>query len=83
MINTDAYFTELIYYIHHNPQKHGFVEDFRAYPHSSYHSHLSKSMTRLRRDEVWNWFGNRDEFVKFHIENPSSANLDKFIIEFD
>ncbi len=40
-------------------------------------------MTRLRRDEVWNWFGNRDEFVKFHIENPSSANLDKFIIEFD
>ncbi len=83
LIDTDTYFTELIYYIHHNPQKHGFVEDFRAYPHSSYHSHLSKAMTRLRRDEVWNWFGNRDEFVKFHIGNPSSANLDKFIIEFD
>lgn len=83
LIDSDAYFTELIYYIHHNPEKHGFVEDFRAYPHSSYHSHLSKAMTRLRRDEVWNWFGNRDEFVKFHIGNPSSANLDKFIIEFD
>jgi putative transposase len=88
LIDSDAYFTELIYYIHHNPngatfRKHGFVKDFRAYPHSSYHSHLSKAMTRLRRDEVWDWFGNRDEFEKFHIGNPGLDNLDKFIIEFD
>ena len=83
LVDSDAYFTELIYYIHHNPQKHGFVKDFRAYPHSSYHSHLSKAMTRLRREEVWDWFGNKDEFEKFHIGNPGLNNLDKFIIEFD
>jgi putative transposase len=83
LVDSDAYFTELIYYIHFNPQRHGFVKDFRAYPHSSYHSHLSKAMTRLRRDEVWDWFGNRDEFEKFHIGNPGLDNLDKFIIEFD
>jgi hypothetical protein len=83
LVDTDAYFTELIYYIHHNPQKHGFVKDFRAYPHSSYHSHLSKAMTRLKRNEVWDWFGNRNEFEKFHIGNPGLDNLDKFIIEFD
>ena len=83
LIDSDAYFTELIYYIHHNPQKHGFVKDFRAYPHSSYHSHLSQAMTRLRREEVWDWFGNRDEFEKFHIGNLGLNNLDKFIIEFD
>jgi putative transposase len=83
LINSDAYFTELIYYIHFNPQKHGFVKDFRAYPHSSYHSHLSQALTRLRRNEVWDWFGNRDEFEKFHIGNPGLDNLDKFIIEFD
>ena len=83
LVDSDAYFTELIYYIHHNPQKHGFVKDFRAYPQSSYHSHLSKAMTRLRREEVWDWFGNKDEFEKFHIGNPGLNNLDKFIIEFD
>jgi putative transposase len=83
LVDTDAYFTELIYYIHYNPQKHGFVKDFRAYPHSSYHSHLSKALTRLRREEVWDWFGNREEFEKFHIGNPGLDNLDKFIIEFD
>lgn len=83
LVNSDTYFTELIYYIHHNPQKHGFVKDFRAYPHSSYHSHLSKAMTRLKRDEVWDWFGNKAEFEKFHIGNPALDSLDKFIIEFD
>jgi putative transposase len=83
LVDSDAYFTELIYYIHFNSQKHGFVKDFRAYPHSSYHSHLSQAMTRLKREEVWNWFGNRGEFEKFHIGNPSLDNLDKFIIEFD
>lgn len=83
LVDSDAYFTELIYYIHHNSQKHGFVKDFRTYPHSSYHSHLSKAMTRLRREEVWAWFGNRDEFEKFHIGNPGLDNLDKFMIEFD
>jgi len=83
LVDSDSYFTELIYYIHHNPQKHGFVKDFRAYPHSSYHSHLSKAMTRLRREEVWDWFGNSNGFERFHIGNPSLDNLDKFIIEFD
>ena len=83
LVDSDAYFTELIYYIHFNPQKHGFVKDFRAYPHSSYHSHLSSAMTRLRRGEVWDWFGNRNEFERFHIGNPNLGNLDKFIIEFD
>ena len=83
LVNSDAYFTELIYYIHYNPQRHGFVKDFRAYPHSSYHSHLSSAMTRLRRGEVWDWFGNRNEFERFHIGNPDLGNLNKFIIEFD
>jgi putative transposase len=83
LVDSDSYFTELIYYIHHNPQKHGFVKNFRAYPHSSYHAHLSNAMTRLRREEVWDWFGNKNEFEKFHIGSPALSNLDKFIIEFD
>jgi putative transposase len=83
MVDTDAYFTELIYYIHHNPEKHGFVTDFRDYPHSSYHSHLSMASTKLKRDEVINWFGNKNEFRKFHEGNQELINLMKFIIELD
>jgi putative transposase len=83
LVDNDAYFTELIYYIHHNAQKHGFVKDFRDYPHSSYHSHLHTALTKLKRDEVLQWFGNRNEFEKYHLGNQILTNLDKFNIEFD
>ena len=36
LINSDSYFTQLICYIHHNPQKHGFTDNFRSYPYPSY-----------------------------------------------
>src|SRR6187401_3296816 len=28
-ISTNNYFKEMVYYIHSNPQKHGFIDDFR------------------------------------------------------
>jgi len=83
LVNKDAYFTELIYYIHQNPQRHGFVNDFRIYPHSSYHAHLSNALTKLKREEVLQWFGNENEFEKFHKDNRNEVNFDKFIIDFD
>jgi putative transposase len=83
LVSSEDYFTELIYYIHHNPRKHGFVKDFRDYPHSSYHSHLHTAFTKLKRDEVMAWFGNKTEFEKFHLENQILNDLDKFDIEFD
>ncbi len=82
-VDSDAYFSEMIQYIHHNPQKHGFVKDFRDYPHSSYHSHLQSKATKLQRDEVISWFGNAQGYEKFHLDNKNFENLDKFDIEFD
>ena len=83
LVDNDTYFTEVIYYIHHNPRRHGFVKDFRDYPHSSYHAHLHTAFTKLKRDDVINWFGNKVEFEKFHLSNQNLDNLDKFGIEFD
>ena len=83
LVDSNNYFTELIYYIHHNPQKHGFVKDFKEYPHSSYHSHLRTTLTKLKRDEVINWFENKYEFERFHTGSQYLDNLDKFMIEFD
>lgn len=83
LVDNDAYFTELIYYIHHNAQKHGFVKDFRDYPHSSYHSHVHTALTKLKREEVLQWFGNKNEFEKYHLCNQILTNLDKFNIEFE
>lgn len=60
-VTTLTYAKRLIIYIHQNAQHHRFVSDFRDWPHSSYHTHLSKKQTRLRRGKVMNWFS--DEWV--------------------
>ncbi|MEL7002148.1 MAG: hypothetical protein AAFN93_05350 [Bacteroidota bacterium] len=65
----DAHFTQLISYIHQNPQKHGLVKDYREYPHSSYHAHLLEyKSSKLRRAEVLEWFGGNGGYIRFHQE---------------
>ena len=80
---SDAYMSQLIVYIHRNPEKHGFVENFQEYPHSSYHSHLLKQKTRLERQEVLRWFGGRDQYGKFHEDQFDEKTIDDLIIEAD
>ena len=82
-IDDENHLVQLVYYIHANPQKHGFVADFREYPHSSYHAHLSKLDTQLRRAELMHWFGDADTYEKYHLPNRVMADLEKFEIEFD
>ena len=67
-VTSDAYFVRLIVYIHQNPQKHGFVSDFREWPYSSFHTLLSAQPTRLKRDTVLTWFGSANEMVATHRE---------------
>ncbi|TXK52000.1 hypothetical protein FVR03_02665 [Pontibacter qinzhouensis] len=70
-VTSEAYFTRLIYYIHFNPQHHGLISDFKAWPYSSYHSILSKSKTALQREEVLTWFGGREAYQQQHKEHAN------------
>jgi putative transposase len=79
LVENDYYFSNLVHYIHFNPQKH----DFRDYPYSSYHSHLSKKNTLLKRNEVLDWFGNRSEYQLFHQQDMNEQEIGKWIIEVD
>lgn len=45
-VTSAKYFATLVIYIHRNPQKHGFVKDFREYPYSSYATLLTAKPTR-------------------------------------
>jgi len=80
LIDDEQYFTRAIFYIHTNAQKHGFVNDFRQYPHSSYNSFLSSKPSNLSRDEVFSWFGGKQQFIKFH-EQALDSNT--FLSDFD
>ncbi len=65
-VTSDSYFTTLIFYIHYNPQKHGFVADFRDWEWSSYHALTGTGETKLKRDEVLNMFDGVKGFEEFH-----------------
>jgi putative transposase len=68
MVMDDAQLMAVIRYIHQNPQKHGFVEDFRDWPYSSYGGLASEKSTRLKRDSVLDLFGGRSGYAAIHSE---------------
>ena len=78
-VTSDRYFLTLVNYIHRNPQKHGFVADFREYPYSSYHALLSTKPTRLQRDEVLEWFGGSARFEESHRAMADATPIEHLI----
>jgi REP element-mobilizing transposase RayT len=65
-VTSEQYLMRLVTYIHHNPQKHGLIADFRDWPYSSYKILCSTQPTRLRRDEVLSWFGGLAQLEAAH-----------------
>jgi len=68
MVENDTYYTRLLGYIHNNPVHHGFVEEAQDWTWSSYHAFIGNKNTRLEKQEVLDWFGGQNEFMKFHQE---------------
>lgn len=62
----DAHLTQAIIYIHANALKHQLVKDLALYKWSSYQSILSDKPTHLKRNEVLEWFGNKERFIEAH-----------------
>ena len=78
-ITSDAYFLVLTAYIHQNPQRHGFVKDFRSWPYSSYSALLSENPTRLKRDMVLAWFGGKKQLEEFHHIKVEDGDIAAFL----
>lgn len=57
LVANEVYLVNLITYIHQNPQKHGFVADFREWPFSSYHVILSERIAFAKRErpDIISW----------------------------
>ncbi|MEJ2353829.1 MAG: hypothetical protein P8Y03_28975 [Anaerolineales bacterium] len=80
-IATDGCFAQLVAYIHWNPQKHGFTQDFRQWEYSSYRATISNKPTFIQRDEVLAWFEGRKGFIDFHQQEIEEEDLIKFLQE--
>lgn len=77
-VTTESYLFNVVRYIHRNPQKHGFVTDFREWEFSSYHAFTNvtgvwKPVTSVEEpvvsvDKVLEWFGGLKPFLEFHLD---------------
>jgi putative transposase len=66
-----------VVYIRANPQKHGFVDDFRDWKWSSYDALYTDKTTHLERAAVIDWFGGRQLPYSIHdpVQNQQSSIL--------
>ncbi len=81
LVDTENYFTQLVYYIHANPQLHGLTGNFRDWPWSSYNSMLADKPTKLKKQEVIEWFGSTNSYKQYHAENQNLKDNDKLFLE--
>lgn len=65
-ILNDSDFASEVFYIHKNAVHHQYVTSIEKWLWSSYHSLISNSPTILKREELLNFFGNKEAFIKFH-----------------
>jgi REP element-mobilizing transposase RayT len=67
-ISEESYLLQLVRYIHLNPEKHLFINDFTAYPYSSYRNLIGRKSKLLDKQTVMEWFGGQDAFEEYHKE---------------
>ena len=60
---------------------HGFVNDFKEWEFSSYHTILKNNNGLLASQKVLDWFGGGAAFEKTHKDKYAKRGLEKFIIE--
>jgi len=80
-VESERQFWNVVAYIHQNPQKHKFVDDFREWRWSSYGVLLSDKPTHLQRAMVLEWFGGKEQYVKRHAEMVEEAASKWFVEE--
>mgnify|MGYP000853109511 CR=1 FL=1 len=65
-VEDEEYLMQLIAYIHLNPVKHGFTDDFKYYKYSSYQAYLSKRPTSIEKNYILSLFGDKSNFEYWH-----------------
>ena len=80
-ITSEKYLQNVIYYIHNNPVQHGFVKQMSLYPWSSFETIMTEKQTKLKRKEVIELYGTKEDFLDYHNVHQNLNEITKFIIE--
>ena len=80
-VYSNEYFRQLVVYIHHNPEHHGFTSNYKDYPWSGYASILSCKPTRISREKVIGWFDDSANFIAVHEQKVNCDLIQEILIE--
>jgi REP element-mobilizing transposase RayT len=76
LVDNEAYFKNLILYIHNNPVNHGICQDAMDYAWSSYLTCVSDKATYLKKAEVIDLFEDLENFKSLHKLRGEILELD-------
>ncbi len=65
-ITDEGEVAKTIVYIHREPQRYAWADDFRAWRFSSYRTILSTQKTVLKRERALDFFEGKDNFLEWH-----------------
>jgi REP element-mobilizing transposase RayT len=70
-VKYDQYLVVLINYIHQNPVHHGYCRFVDEWIYSSYQACLSEKDSKIKRQEILDFFGSKAALQKFHKEHAA------------
>ena len=81
LVENEVYLKRLVFYIHHNPEKHEIIDDFKNFKYSSYKTLISNMATKLTRSEILNLFNSKEGFIEYHNCLHEEYSIRKYILE--
>ncbi|MGI9544998.1 MAG: transposase [Cyclobacteriaceae bacterium] len=83
LVEDDSYFSSLVAYIHLNPVNARLCKEPEDWPYSSYNSFLgdSNQIVPVEKKEVFDWFGDKEEFINFHKITDQEPQLTKYTFD--
>ncbi|RXK50930.1 hypothetical protein [Aquirufa rosea] len=80
-VEDESYFTQLIKYIHLNPEYHGIAHDFKQYKNSSYQDFTSLKRSFVDKKSVLDYFDGMEGFKEFHATEMNEKNIINLLLE--
>jgi len=79
LITDEEYLRQVVMYIHNNPIHHEFCDHPLGYPWSSYAACVSVKPTKLHREDVVEWFGDRGNFIAMHRRSIEREKIEQWL----
>jgi putative transposase len=81
-LTNDNYITWCLWYIHRNPQHHGYTKDWQLWKYSSFAVYNSDKPSVITKDFFINLFGSKELLLKYHeIQSGDDDIIQKISLE--